>query len=113
MNTRFSRTIRALLAAFALTVMLSGCIYGPAYTTRPGVVYGAVGAPVYTDNAYNGWYGYVSPWWGIGIYPYYGYGGYAWYGHDHRRRDHDGWHGGHDGGHGGWHGGHSGPHGHR
>lgn len=80
---------------------LGGCVYGPDYYTRPGVVYddGSVEyAPsagyssVYVDPGYyrDPWCCYAGfwPWIGLNYYGGYYYGG----GHH--------WHGGHD-----WHGG--------
>lgn len=87
-----------LLFALAL---LSGCVYGPGYYARPGVVYDD-GTTVYAPAAgyAGGYYGpgyYGDPWCCYGgFWPWVGlnfYGGYG-YGHHH-------WH---DGGHG-WRGG--------
>jgi hypothetical protein len=113
----------ALAAGVLLT--LGGCVYGPGYYQRPGVVYdngSATGAyydddygPGYAGPAYYPGYYYgpsyaYDPWccygwpWGVGL------GFYGYYG------GHHGWHdGGHHGG-GTWHGhsggSHSGHHGH-
>ena len=101
------------LALVVGLLMLSGCVYGPGYYQRPGVVYddgsatystapaGDYGyayddddyAPgYYYGGAYGPWccYGGWYPWIGVGFY-----GGYHGY---------HGWHGGGHGG-GGWHGG--------
>lgn len=106
--------MKRVITLLALTVSLfaiGGCVYGPGYYTRPGVVYDDGGYSSYYDDAPAYGYGYyaspgyyadpwccyVSPWIGLGISGSYYYGG-------HYR---GGWHGGHDGGYrghsrGGW-----------
>jgi hypothetical protein len=124
------RLIGLVFAAGAL-ITLGGCVYGPGYYQRPGVVYddgngnGTVvgGAAVGYDNDYYyapgyAYGGYYSPWYGYGFAPfiglgfygsYYGYHGYHGHGYG---GSHGGWHGGNShgssgGSHGGsWHGGH-------
>ena len=106
---------RVTLVAGAL-LALGGCVYGPGYYQRPGVVYdngNATGAyydddygPAYGPGYYPGYYYGPSyaydPWccygwpWGIGL----GFYGSYYYG---------GHHGGHHGG-GTWHGHSSGTH---
>ncbi|MGH8041023.1 MAG: hypothetical protein ACREPN_03150 [Rudaea sp.] len=90
------RPLGILLATAAL-LSLGGCVYGPDYYQRPGVVYDD-GTAAYAPTAgyAYGYYApgyYADPWCCYGsVWPWFGlnfYGGY--YGH---------WRGGH-----GWHGG--------
>ncbi len=107
MKRFIGRFPRIALAASALA-LLGGCVYGPGYYARPGVVYddGTAAGPAYSNGAYsNGYYadsgyyagpyygpayygpgygyGYYNPWWpvgiGLGFYGGYYYGGH--YGH--------------------------------
>ena len=119
MKRLIGRFPRIALAASALA-LLGGCVYGPGYYARPGVVYddGTVASvpayangyadsgyyaagPAYYGPAYYGpGYGYYDPWWpvgvGLGFYGGYYYGGHYWHG------GHGGsWHGGHGSSHGG------------
>ena len=114
------RVMSLVLAACALA-MLGGCVYGPGYYQRPGVVYddgAAVGydsgyayAPGYAGYAYDPWYGGY----GYGYGPYYGYG--PWFGlgfsgayffGGHHGHGHDGGHNGGDHHDGSSHGSHHG-----
>jgi hypothetical protein len=105
------RLMSLVLAACAL-VTLGGCVYGPGYYQRPGVVYDDGATVGYDDYGYAPAYGYgygygyaYDPW-------YYGYGYGPWLGLGFSGRYYFGGHhfGGHDGGHrGDWHG--SGDHG--
>jgi hypothetical protein len=117
------KRLMGLVLAASLLITLGGCVYGPGYYQRPGVVYddgagaGYSGAAVGYDDGYYapGYAGYYGPY-GYG-YGYYGgpliglgfFGGYYGF-HGNRGPWHGGWHGGgsHGGGsHGGsWHGGH-------
>ena len=99
----------------AVLFALGGCVYGPGYYQRPGVVYddgtavysdaGAVGYGYDYAPGYYPYYGccYAGPWLGLGFYGNYYYGGpyHAGHGgswHDHERHDrHGGWHGGRHG----------------
>lgn len=93
------QTRSIVLLALALCG-LSGCIYGPDYTTRPGVVYDD-GTAVYAPaTGYSGAYlgpGYdADPWCCYGgFWPWIGlnyYGGYYYGGGHHGHGDHN-WHG--------------------
>lgn len=111
---------RLLGLALVLGVLFSlgGCVYGPGYYQRPGVVYDDAGA-AYSDTAAggydydDGWYspGYYygnayGPWCCYGgVYPWIGLGFYGGYYHGYHGGYHGGWHGG-----GHWGGGHSGGH---
>ncbi|HEX6834182.1 MAG TPA: hypothetical protein VF132_11665 [Rudaea sp.] len=112
-------SVLVLLAAVFCT--LGGCVYGPGYYERPGVVYddevgtdggyyagpSYYGSGYYAPGYYGPYYGYpyyggAYPWFGIGFSGvYYSHGGHYWHGGDH---GHGGWHGGgHSGGHTGGH----------
>ena len=109
MKRFIGRFPRIALAASALA-LLGGCVYGPGYYARPGVVYDdgtVVSGPAYSTNGYYAdpgyyagpysgpayygpGYGYYSPWWplgvGLGFYGGYYYGGHyghggSWHGH--------------------------------
>lgn len=117
------RVMSLVLAACAFAT-LGGCVYGPGYYQRPGVVYddgatvgydsGYAYAPGYRGYAYDPWYGGYGygygPWFGLGFSGSYYFGGH--HGHGHDGGHHGGnWHGGdhhsggsHDGSHGGHHG---------
>ena len=117
------RVMGLVLAACAFAT-LGGCVYGPGYYQRPGVVYddgatvgyetGYAYAPGYRGYAYDPWYGGYGygygPWFGLGFSGSYYFGGH--HGHGHDGGHHGGnWHGGdhHSGGsHNGSHNGHHG-----
>lgn len=125
------KRLMSLMLLACTVAVLGGCVYGPGYYQRPGVVYDgggpasysngpvADGAVAYDDDdgyypsgyyyapGYGPWYGYGYGWgWpylGFGFYGSYYHGGGHWHGHG------GGWHGGS----GSWHGGGGGhPHGH-
>ncbi len=118
------RVITSLVLVVSLFA-IGGCVYGPGYYARPGVVYDGGGSysyyddgPVYGYGYYaapgyyaDPWCCYASPWIGLGFSGSYYYGGHS----------RGGWRGGHGGGyrgnyrgesHGSWRGGHRGS-GHR
>lgn len=67
--------IGPVLAACALA-MLGGCVYGPGYYQRPGVVYDDEAAVGY-ESGYSYAPGYAYSPYGYGWYGGYGYGGYG------------------------------------
>ncbi len=81
----------------AALLALGGCVYGPGYYQRPGVVYDD-GTATYSDDGapagyadgygyygpgyyYDPWCCYGGPWLGLGFYGGYYYGGHGYYGH--------------------------------
>jgi hypothetical protein len=128
------KRLLGLVLAAGLLASLGGCVYGPGYYQRPGVVYdngggnGAVDAsdsgyaydsgydysygpgyyPGYYAGYYDPWCCYGGPFFGLGFYGSYGFHGD--YHGPYRGGPHGGFHGG--GYHGGSHSGGGTAHGH-
>jgi hypothetical protein len=109
------KRLMGLALVAGMLFMLGGCVYGPGYYQRPGVVYDD-GTATYSGGgpagyygaddgdyapAYYGGYGYAyDPWCCYGgYYPWIGLGFYGSYYHGYHGYHGGGWHGG--GGHGG------------
>ena len=117
------KRLMGLALVAGMLFMLGGCVYGPGYYQRPGVVYDD-GTATYSAAAPAGYYDYddyYAPgyYYGPGYAPWCCYGGYypwigvGFYGSYYHGYHGGGWHGGGYHGGGGWHGGghgHSGGH---
>ena len=109
------KRLMGLVVAASVLMTLGGCVYGPGYYQRPGVVYDDGADLVYSDGYsdapgyYGGGYGgYYSPGYGYGYYggPYIGLGFSGNYYYGGHRGSHGSWRGRDHGSHGSRHHGH-------